>query len=142
MPVALDYAGAESQLSHTPLPVPAFFREVECSFSVKRSRRPLSYSLPPRPRHKSTLSVSRIFSDRRLQPWTHLHPRSVSFHGAQNQQPPLCSRMYDASKRELFFRQCFQQLSRLGRGSFGEVYKVRLCQRNHLYLDTIHYPRG
>ncbi|KAJ6654430.1 hypothetical protein lerEdw1_007023 [Lerista edwardsae] len=133
MPVPLDCAGAESQLSHTPLPVPAFFREAECSFSVKKSRRPLSYSLPPRPRQKNTFSVSRIFSDRRLQPWTHLHPRSVSFHGAQNQQPPLRSRMYDASKRELFFRQCFQQLSRLGRGSFGEVYKVRSKEDGQLY---------
>ncbi|KAH0626584.1 hypothetical protein JD844_001651 [Phrynosoma platyrhinos] len=57
MPVALDCAEAESQLTHTPLPVPAFFREAECSFSVKRARQPLSYTLPPRPRHKSTLTV-------------------------------------------------------------------------------------
>ncbi|XP_053116440.1 membrane-associated tyrosine- and threonine-specific cdc2-inhibitory kinase [Hemicordylus capensis] len=133
MPVPFDCAGAESQLSHTPLPVPAFFREVESSFSSKRAHRPLSYTVPPRPRHKSTLTVSRIFSDRRLQPWTQLHPRSVSFHGAQKQQPPLHSGLYDASKRELFFRQCFQQLSRLGRGSFGEVYKVRCKEDGQLY---------
>nr|XP_020666278.1 membrane-associated tyrosine- and threonine-specific cdc2-inhibitory kinase [Pogona vitticeps]XP_020666279.1 membrane-associated tyrosine- and threonine-specific cdc2-inhibitory kinase [Pogona vitticeps] len=133
MPVALDCAGAESQLSHTPLPVPAFFREAECSFSVKRARQPLSYTLPPRPRHKSTLTVSRIFSDRRLQPWTRLQPRSVSFHATQRQEPLLRSRLYDASKRELFFRQCFQQLSRLGRGSFGEVYKVRCKEDGQLY---------
>ncbi|XP_061444419.1 membrane-associated tyrosine- and threonine-specific cdc2-inhibitory kinase [Rhineura floridana] len=133
MPVPLDSAGAESQTSHTPLPVPAFFREAECSFSAKRARQPLSYTLPPRPRHKNTLTVSRIFSDRRLQPWTKLQPRSVSFHGAQKQQSPLHSRLYDASKRELFFRQCFEQLSRLGRGSFGEVYKVRCREDGQLY---------
>ncbi|XP_044303887.1 membrane-associated tyrosine- and threonine-specific cdc2-inhibitory kinase [Varanus komodoensis] len=134
MPVPLDCAGADSQLSHTPLPVPAFFREAECSFSVKRARQPLSYTVPPRPRQKSTLSVSRIFSDRRLQPWTKLQPRSVSFHGTQKQPPsPLHSCLYDASKRELFFRQCFQQLSRLGRGSFGEVYKVRCKENGQLY---------
>ncbi|XP_062993321.1 membrane-associated tyrosine- and threonine-specific cdc2-inhibitory kinase [Elgaria multicarinata webbii] len=133
MPVPLDCAGAESQLSHTPLPVPAFFREAEGSFSVKRARQPLSYTLPPRPRHKSTLTVSRIFSDRRLQPWTKLQPRSVSFHGEQKQPPTLRSQLYDASKRELFFRQCFQQLSRLGRGSFGEVYKVRCREDGQLY---------
>ncbi|XP_007424063.1 membrane-associated tyrosine- and threonine-specific cdc2-inhibitory kinase [Python bivittatus] len=133
MPVPLDCSGAESQLSHTPLPVPAFFREAECSFSIKRARQPLSYTLPPRPRHKSTLTVSRIFSDRRLQPWTKLQPRSVSFHGSHKQQSPLHSHLYDASKRELFFRQCFQKLSCLGRGSFGEVYKVRSREDGQLY---------
>lgn len=126
MPVPLDCAGTESQLSHTPLPVPAFFREAECSFSVKRAHQPLSYTLPSRPRHKSTLIVSRVFSDRRAQPWTQLRPRRVSFRDAQKQQPTsLHSHLYDSSKKELLFRQCFQQLSRLGRGSFGEVYKVK-----------------
>ncbi|CAI5790592.1 membrane-associated tyrosine- and threonine-specific cdc2-inhibitory kinase [Podarcis lilfordi] len=133
MPLPLDYGGAESQMSHTPLPVPAFFREAESSFSAKRARKPLSYTLPPRPRHKSSLTVSRIFSDRRQQPWTKLQPHSVSFHGAQRKQTPLRSHLYDASKRELFFRQCFQQLSRLGRGSFGEVYKVRCREDGQLY---------
>ncbi|XP_060111328.1 membrane-associated tyrosine- and threonine-specific cdc2-inhibitory kinase [Heteronotia binoei] len=133
MPVALDSAGAESQLNHTPLPVPAFFHEAECNFSTKKAHRSHSYTLPPRPRHKSTLTVSRVFSDRRLQTWTQPHPRSVSFDGAQRQPPSLHSRSYDASKKELFFRQCFQQLSRLGRGSFGEVYKVRCKEDGQLY---------
>ncbi|XP_058039877.1 membrane-associated tyrosine- and threonine-specific cdc2-inhibitory kinase [Ahaetulla prasina] len=133
MPVALDCSGAESQLSHIPLPVPAFFKEAECSFSVKKTRQPLSYTLPPRPRHKSTLTVSRIFSDRRVQPWTKLQPRSVSFHGLNKQESPLPSHLYDASKKELFFRQCFQKLSCLGRGSFGEVYKVRSREDGQLY---------
>nr|XP_060636563.1 membrane-associated tyrosine- and threonine-specific cdc2-inhibitory kinase [Anolis sagrei ordinatus] len=133
MPVAHDCAEAKSQLSHTPLPVPAFFREAECSFSVKRARQPLSYTVPPRPRYKSTLTVSRVFSARQLQPWTRLQPRSVSFHGEKRQEPLLRSRLYDPTKRELFFRQCFQQLSCLGRGSFGEVYKVRYKEDGQLY---------
>ncbi|XP_048373602.1 membrane-associated tyrosine- and threonine-specific cdc2-inhibitory kinase [Sphaerodactylus townsendi] len=136
MPVPLDSAGTESQLSQTPLPVPAFFHEAECSFSIKKTHRPLCYTLPPRPRHKSTLTVSRVFSDRRLQPWTQPHPRRVSFHGEQRQPPSLHGRPYDASKKELFFRQCFQQLSRLGRGSFGEVYKVRHDERRSLWKAT------
>uniref|UniRef100_A0A8C6VQJ4 Membrane-associated tyrosine- and threonine-specific cdc2-inhibitory kinase n=1 Tax=Naja naja TaxID=35670 RepID=A0A8C6VQJ4_NAJNA len=130
MPVPLDCSGAESQMSHTPLPVPVYFKEAECSFSIKKNRQPLSYTLPPPPRHKS-ITVSRIFSDRRLQPWT--KPRSVSFHGLHKQESPLHSHLYDASKRELFFSQCFQKLSCLGRGSFGEVYKVRSHEDGQLY---------
>ncbi|XP_026533351.1 membrane-associated tyrosine- and threonine-specific cdc2-inhibitory kinase [Notechis scutatus] len=133
MPVPLDCSGAVSQLSHTPLPVPAYFKEAECSFSIKKTRQPLSYTLPPRPRHKNTLTVSRIFSDRRLQSWTKLQPRSVSFHGLHKQKLPLHNHLYDASKRELFFRQCFQKLSYLGGGSFGEVYKVRSHEDGQLY---------
>uniref|UniRef100_A0A2D4MR72 Protein kinase domain-containing protein n=1 Tax=Micrurus spixii TaxID=129469 RepID=A0A2D4MR72_9SAUR len=125
MPVPLDCSGAESQLSHTPLPVPVYFKEAECSFSIKKTRQPLSYTLPPRPYHKNTLTVSRIFSDRRLHPWSKLQPRSVSFHDLHKQKSLLHSHPYDASKRKLFFKQCFQKLSYLGRGSFGEVYKVR-----------------
>uniref|UniRef100_A0A2D4IHI1 non-specific serine/threonine protein kinase n=2 Tax=Micrurus TaxID=8634 RepID=A0A2D4IHI1_MICLE len=133
MPVPLDCSGAESQLSHTPLPVPVYFKEAECSFSIKKTRQPLSYTLPPRPHHKNTSTVSRIFSDRRLPPWSKLQPRSVSFHGLHKQKSLLHSHLYDASKRKLFFKQCFQKLSYLGRGSFGEVYKVRSHEDGQLY---------
>ncbi|XP_070586445.1 membrane-associated tyrosine- and threonine-specific cdc2-inhibitory kinase-like [Erythrolamprus reginae] len=130
MPVALDCSDAESQLSHTPLPVPAFFKEAEYSFSVKKTRR----QLPPPPRHKCTLSVSRIFSDRRLQQtWSKLKPRSVSFRGLQKQKLPLHSHLYDISKKESFFKQCFQKLIYLGGGSFGKVYKVRSREDGQLY---------
>ncbi|XP_067421808.1 membrane-associated tyrosine- and threonine-specific cdc2-inhibitory kinase [Emydura macquarii macquarii] len=135
MPLPLDYAGAESQLSRTPLPVPvpAFFREAERSFSVKKPGRPLSYTLPPRPRHKSTLTVSRVFTGRQLRPWSQPRPRSVSFHGPQARALAPRSRLYNPACREPFFSQCFQLLGQLGRGSFGEVYKVRSKEDGRLY---------
>uniref|UniRef100_A0A8C3FE32 Membrane-associated tyrosine- and threonine-specific cdc2-inhibitory kinase n=1 Tax=Chrysemys picta bellii TaxID=8478 RepID=A0A8C3FE32_CHRPI len=135
MPLPLDCAGAESQLSRTPLPVPvpAFFQEAERSFSAKRPGRPLSYTLPPRPRHKGTLTVSRVFTGRQPQPWSQPRPRSVSFRGSQVRALAPRSRLYDPARREPFFSQCFQLLGRLGRGSFGEVYKVRSKEDGRLY---------
>ncbi|XP_072705234.1 membrane-associated tyrosine- and threonine-specific cdc2-inhibitory kinase [Ciconia boyciana] len=47
--------------------------------------------------------------------------------------PPPPSRLYDPSRPQSFFRQCFQVLGRLGRGSFGEVYKVRSREDGRLY---------
>ncbi|XP_038260683.1 membrane-associated tyrosine- and threonine-specific cdc2-inhibitory kinase [Dermochelys coriacea] len=135
MPLPLDCAGAESQLSRTPLPapVPAFFQEAERSFSVKRPGRPLSYTLPPRPRHKGTLTVSRVFTGRQPQPWSQPRPRSVSFRGSQVRALAPRSRLYNPACREPFFSQCFQLLGHLGRGSFGEVYKVRSKEDGRLY---------
>ncbi|XP_074854502.1 membrane-associated tyrosine- and threonine-specific cdc2-inhibitory kinase [Carettochelys insculpta] len=135
MPLPPDHAGAESQLSRTPLPVPvpAFFREAERSFSVKRPGRPLSYTLPPRPRHKGTLTVSRVFTSRQPQPWSQPRPRSVSFRASQDQALAPRSHLYNPACREPFFSQCFQLLGRLGRGSFGEVYKVRSKEDGRLY---------
>ncbi|CAM4562267.1 membrane-associated tyrosine- and threonine-specific cdc2-inhibitory kinase isoform X1 [Caretta caretta] len=135
MPLPLDCAGAESQLSRTPLPapVPAFFQEAERSFSVKRPGRPLSYTLPPRPRHKGTLTVSRVFAGRQPQPWSQPRPRSVSFRGSQVRALAPRSRLYNPARREPFFSQCFQLLGHLGRGSFGEVYKVRSKEDGRLY---------
>ncbi|XP_075784852.1 membrane-associated tyrosine- and threonine-specific cdc2-inhibitory kinase isoform X1 [Pelodiscus sinensis] len=135
MPLPLDYAGTESQLSRTPLPVPvpAFFREAERSFSVKKPGRPLSYTLPPRPRHKGTLTVSRVFASRQPQPWSQPRPRSVSFRSSQDRALAPHSRLYNPARREPFFSQCFQLLGRLGRGSFGEVYKVRSKEDGRLY---------
>ncbi|CAM5158528.1 unnamed protein product [Natator depressus] len=135
MPLPLDCAGAESQLSRTPLPapVPAFFQEAERSFSVKRPGRPLSYTLPPRPRHKGTLTVSRVFAGRQPQPWSQPRPRSVSFRSSQVRALAPRSRLYNPARREPFFSQCFQLLGHLGRGSFGEVYKVRSKEDGRLY---------
>ncbi|XP_074875002.1 membrane-associated tyrosine- and threonine-specific cdc2-inhibitory kinase, partial [Buteo buteo] len=43
------------------------------------------------------------------------------------------SRLYDPTRPQSFFRQCFQVLGRLGRGSFAEVYKVRSRDDGRLY---------
>ncbi|XP_062456870.1 membrane-associated tyrosine- and threonine-specific cdc2-inhibitory kinase [Rhea pennata] len=47
--------------------------------------------------------------------------------------PPPASRLYDPRRPQTFFRQCFQVLGRLGRGSHGEVYKVRSREDGRLY---------
>ncbi|XP_066840327.1 LOW QUALITY PROTEIN: membrane-associated tyrosine- and threonine-specific cdc2-inhibitory kinase [Anser cygnoides] len=43
------------------------------------------------------------------------------------------SRVYDPRRPQTFFQQCFQLLGTLGRGSFGEVYKVRSREDGALY---------
>lgn len=114
---------------NTPLPQPTHFSHAEQSFSLRKRRlpfssstsssslspRPLSYSLPPRPPSKGCPPLSRVFPHRPV-PWTPLsrsliespHPRSV----------------YDPSRPQSFFDQCFTNLGLIGRGSFGEVFKV------------------
>lgn len=46
---------------------------------------------------------------------------------------PLQSPGYDPSRPESFFQQNFQRLSRLGHGSYGEVFKVRSKEDGRLY---------
>ncbi|XP_043942601.1 membrane-associated tyrosine- and threonine-specific cdc2-inhibitory kinase isoform X2 [Protopterus annectens] len=129
MPLPTDIMG-DSQLSRTPIPAPAFFKEAEQSFSLKKRGRSLCYSLPPRPPVKSSLPVSRLFPNRH-QSWSQPRPQSVSFKNCDNSV--LQSHLYDESKEDLFFEQCFQKICRLGRGSFGEVYKVRSKEDGKLY---------
>ncbi|XP_029462633.1 membrane-associated tyrosine- and threonine-specific cdc2-inhibitory kinase isoform X2 [Rhinatrema bivittatum] len=129
MPLPPDAMG-DSSLSRTPIPVPAYFKQAESSFSRKRQGRPLCYTLPPRPPAKSAPPISRLFPHRH-QSWSQPRPQSVSFRSPERQ--PLHSRLYDESRRELFFEQCFQRICKLGRGSFGEVYKVRSREDGQLY---------
>ncbi|XP_028331857.1 membrane-associated tyrosine- and threonine-specific cdc2-inhibitory kinase isoform X2 [Gouania willdenowi] len=120
----------ETPVSSLPLPLPAHFSHAEQSFSLKKRRLPfssssgspcsspsrLSHSLPPLPPSKGCNSVSRFFPQHQS-PWT---PLSTSL----AKSPPPDS-VYDPQKQPSFFRQCFSDLGLLGRGSFGEVYKVR-----------------
>ncbi|KAM4026350.1 membrane-associated tyrosine- and threonine-specific cdc2-inhibitory kinase [Anomaloglossus baeobatrachus] len=129
MPVPRDEMG-DSRITHTPIPVPSHFTLAEQSFSHKKRGRTLCYTLPPRPPVKSVLPVSRLFPNKQRS-WSQPRPQSVSFRSPQHKQP--ISRLYDHSKEETFYKQCFHTLCKLGRGSFGEVYKVRSREDGCMY---------
>ncbi|KAL4617777.1 membrane-associated tyrosine- and threonine-specific cdc2-inhibitory kinase-like [Arapaima gigas] len=142
----------EATLTATPLPVPAHFAEAQQSFSLKKRRLPfsssssssssvsashaLSHSLPPRPPSKGVPPVSRVFFQRPPSPWTP-HSRSLI------QTPPPLS-LYDPGSPRSYFSQCFTNLGLIGRGSFGEVYKVLSLQDGQLYAvkRTVQRFRG
>ncbi|XP_057343645.1 membrane-associated tyrosine- and threonine-specific cdc2-inhibitory kinase isoform X1 [Manis pentadactyla] len=127
MPVPTE--GTPPPLSGTPIPVPAYFHHAEPGFSLKRPGG-LSRSLPPRPPAKGSVPISRLFPPRTPH-WHQPRPRSVSFRGEASET--LQSPGYDPSRPESFFQQSFQRLSRLGHGSYGEVFKVRSKEDGRLY---------
>ncbi|XP_018542794.1 LOW QUALITY PROTEIN: membrane-associated tyrosine- and threonine-specific cdc2-inhibitory kinase [Lates calcarifer] len=122
----------ETTVSRVSLPLPTHFSHAEQSFSLKKRHVPfslssasnssyssparLSHSLPPLPPSKGCPPLSRMFPQHQS-PWT---PLSCSL----SKSPPPNS-VYDPSKRQSYFSQCFTNLGLLGRGSFGEVYKVQ-----------------
>lgn len=126
MSLAIETTG-----SRVPLPLPTHFSYAEQSFSLKKRRLPfsssstsnssyssparLSHSVPPLPPSKGCPPLSRMFPQQ-PSPWT---PLSCSL----RKSPPPDS-VYDPSKQQSYFSQCFTNLGLLGRGSFGEVYKV------------------
>ncbi|XP_029311607.1 membrane-associated tyrosine- and threonine-specific cdc2-inhibitory kinase [Cottoperca gobio] len=122
----------ETSVSRVPLPLPTHFSHAEQSFSLKKRRFPfyssstsnssycspaqLSHSLPPLPPSKGCPPLSRMFPQP-ASPWT---PLSCSL----SKSPPP-NAVYDPSKQQSYFSQCYTNLGLLGRGSFGEVYKVQ-----------------
>ncbi|XP_051958265.1 membrane-associated tyrosine- and threonine-specific cdc2-inhibitory kinase [Xyrauchen texanus] len=120
----------QTSVVSTPLPLPAHFYHAQQSFSLKKRRqpfssstsssslsppRPLSFSSPPRPPSKGCPPVSRVFAHRPA-PWTPLSHSLI-------ESPPPRS-VYDPCRPQPFFSQCFINLGLIGRGSFGEVFKV------------------
>ncbi|XP_061613357.1 membrane-associated tyrosine- and threonine-specific cdc2-inhibitory kinase [Phyllopteryx taeniolatus] len=142
----------DTTVTTSMLPLPSHFAHAEQSFSLKKRRHPfsssstsnssvsspdyLSHSLPPLAPYKESFSVSRIFFLQKTAPWTPLS-RSLS------QSPPLES-VYDRKKQRPYFNQCFTTLGLLGRGSFGEVYKVQSNKDGRLYAvkRSLHRYRG
>ncbi|TRY58250.1 hypothetical protein DNTS_028668 [Danionella cerebrum] len=118
----------QTSVVSTPLPVPSHFSHAEQSFSLKKRKPPfsssssslsppwqLSHCLPSRRQSKACPSVSRVFPHR-PSPWTPLSQSLLEL------PPPLS--VYDPFRHESFFNQCFTNLGLIGRGSFGEVFKV------------------
>lgn len=121
----------ETAVSRVSLPLPTHFSHAEQSFSLKKRHVPvslssmsnssysspsrLSHSLPPLPPSKGCPPLSRMFPQH-PSPWT---PLSCSL-----RESPPPNTVYDPSKQQSYFSQCFTNLGLLGRGSFGEVYKV------------------
>ncbi|XP_067433142.1 membrane-associated tyrosine- and threonine-specific cdc2-inhibitory kinase-like isoform X1 [Thunnus thynnus] len=141
----------ETTVSRVPLPLPTHFSHAEQSFSLKKRRLPfsssstsnsscssparLSHSLPPLPPSKGCPPLSRMFPQH-PSPWTPLS-RSLT------KSPPPNS-VYDPSKQQSYFSQCFTNLGLLGRGSFGEVYKVQSSKdgRQYAVKRSTHRFRG
>lgn len=125
----------------TPLPLPTHFSHAQQSYSRKKRRLPFSsptsssslsscptsHSSPPRPPSKGCPPLSRVFPHRPA-PWIPLSRSLI-------ESPPPLS-LYEPSRPQTFFNQCFTNLGLIGRGSFGEVFKVRNTQGIVYYLIT------
>ncbi|KAM8876480.1 membrane-associated tyrosine- and threonine-specific cdc2-inhibitory kinase isoform 1-T4 [Synchiropus picturatus] len=127
------------------LPLPTHFSFAEQSFSAKKRRRPvsssnsstspvnqLSHSLPPLPPSKGWPVLSRLAP---LNTSTG-SPASSSLNESQSDAYP--------GKQQSYFNQTFTNLGLLGRGSFGEVYKVQSNKDGQYYAvkRSAHRFRG
>lgn len=83
--------------------------------------------LPPRAPVKSAPPISRVFKHTRR---NSVGALQVSFRDNGNK---IKSPHYNEKSKDLYFEQCFEVISRLGAGSFGEVFKVRSKEDGCLY---------
>jgi len=115
----------------SPRPIPNIVSEATFSH-----RKPRKFSekkvveedcLPPRAPVKSAPPISRVFKHTRR---NSVGALQVSFraNGSKIKSPH-----YNEKSKDLYFEQCFEVISRLGAGSFGEVFKVRSKEDGCLY---------
>ncbi|PIK53617.1 putative membrane-associated tyrosine- and threonine-specific cdc2-inhibitory kinase [Apostichopus japonicus] len=115
----------------TPRPTPKFLPEVSFSQKKLSTRTPDDGKAAPRPPIKSAPPVSRLFFNRSHD--EEHKPRAVSFHDPDRTGCLLQSPHYNVNSRYLFFDQCFDLISKLGEGSFGEVFKVQSREDGRFY---------
>ncbi|EDO29631.1 predicted protein [Nematostella vectensis] len=111
----------------SPRPLPNLLDDAV--FSHKKARRGNSEAdcLPPRPPVKSAPPISRLFKHSRKHS---AGAHEVSFHGSGKK---LKSPHYNERLGKLYFDQCFEVISKLGAGSFGEVFKVKSKEDGKFY---------
>ncbi|KAG1692274.1 Membrane-associated tyrosine- and threonine-specific cdc2-inhibitory kinase [Nymphon striatum] len=110
-----------------PAPNPKFFSE-ECSFSTKKENAtPRTCVPPPLPYKSAPPARSRVFRKQVVQ-----RAQAVSFRDSDCFSA-ISSQHYNESSEELYFDQCFRVESKIGEGSFGEVFKVRSIDDRKVY---------
>ena len=113
---------------NTPRPVPTIADEL--TFSRKKKSLIDDSLYAPLSPVKSAPPVSRIFRQRRgSTPGAH----AVSFRKSQTQGDVNVSSPLYKTFDQLYFDQCFTKLSKVGVGSFGEVWKVQSKEDGKLY---------
>ncbi|XP_058824287.1 membrane-associated tyrosine- and threonine-specific cdc2-inhibitory kinase [Topomyia yanbarensis] len=101
----------------SPLPVPEFLEESNLSLSFKDPYRRNRIQRPPKPPKlypKFDNSFSRTSNGS-------LSAHAISFKSNRSE----LSSLYQRDKRESYYEQCFEQIIKVGEGSFGEVFKVK-----------------
>lgn len=134
------WVAVETTVSRMSLPLPTHFSHAEQSFSLKKRHIRFSSSSTSNSSHSSPVCLSRSLpavSSKGCPPVSRvfLQPPSpwTPLSGSLSHSPPPDS-VYDPSKQQSYFNQCFTNLGLLGRGSFGEVFKVSFIMKAVLYV--------